>query len=795
MAPEGPPGASEPPSTATKRPRPVISCLECRRKKLKCDRAYPCQQCVKIGRPGRCQYQRGSEPETNGSHFTEAHPKRPRLDFSDIAKPQESTSTPKPVSNEIVVQSKPGIIEDLQDRVARLEKALISQNEESAASSKATRNSGVDHGRDIVVNNLTKPMFPTACSFMKLLDADTTNDQIVGLRTDLRRIHYTIEAHELRTTQQAQLMPTMTFSLQDLPPENVCASLTELYFDNLEHCFRILHGPDFQRQLKILFTDGQGPTACSFAFLPQLVGVLAMGAMLGTHTECHLALSYPLVQQHVALKFMNDFIAGLNGTQICLLPSLQVKMLALILGWLALQPLGDVFRDHGHILRDALIMRMDRDPSTLPELSIYQGEMRRRIWMTIAEVDLMLSILCKLPCMIPQYTCRPPQNVNDDELFEGMDQLPQSRPMEQWTDGLCQYVLARSYARRLAACKQLEAGDTPIKSDDVLQHIAYLEKELQDLPPPLRFSFDGDEDSKTPPRLMARMELDISIRRPLMHLYSSLAAAQNPDIIRPETRAGFIQSCLMLSVFQDLFDPEFSEINVPRPEGYWDFFYNVYRHELGSAILGLCSEIRHLHRLQSSLSISSSPTPSPQGGGLSSTTYNASANANAPASRVAIPAGNAHHSNSSTPTFRPPTYTLAGMIASVIETLEPMVRRLLYPHAKFKDLVYYTIVLFSIRPGPAGEVAEPEEGDANGNAGGGNGGYDVQAAIINALRKLVEDCHAHLQGKGIQILQTQPGNIVGSADYRIPPGCGPAIGARFDPCWLGFPDLDIFEFA
>ena len=644
---------------------------------------------------------------------------------------------------------------------------------------------------------------------MKLLDADTTNEQIVGLRTDLRRIHYTIEAHELQTTQQAQLMPTTTFSLQDLPPQNVCESLTELYFDNLEHCFRILHGPDFQRQLKILFTDGQGPAACSFAFLPQLVGVLAMGAMLGTHTECHLALSYPLVQQHVALKFMNDFIAGLNGPQICLLPSLQVKMLALILGWLALQPLDDVFRDHGQILRDALIMRMDRDPSTIPELSIYQGEMRRRIWMTIAEVDLMLSILCKLPCMIPRYTCRPPQNVNDDELFEGMDQLPRSRPMEQWTDGLCQYVLARSYARRLAACKQLEAGDTPITSDDVREHIAYLEKELQDLPPPLRFSFDGDEDSKTPPRLMARIELDISIRRPLMHLYSCLAAAPNPDIIRPETRAGFIQSCLMLAVFQDLFDPEFSEVNVPRPEGYWDFFYNVYRHELGSAILGLCSEIRHLHRVQSSLSMTSTPSPSPQIGGSSSTTYDsnahAHAHAHASASRVAIPAGNAHHSNSSTPTFRPPIYTLAGMIASVLETLEPMVRRLLYPHNKFKDVVYYTIVLSSIRPGPAGEVAEPEEGEANTNtnantnaAGGGrsgNGGYDVQAAIINALRQLVQDCHAHLQGKGIQILQTRPENIAGSADFRIPPGCGPAIGARFDPCWFGFPDLDIFEFA
>jgi Fungal Zn(2)-Cys(6) binuclear cluster domain. len=31
---------------ARKRPRPVVSCLRCREKKLKCDRVVPCQNCV-----------------------------------------------------------------------------------------------------------------------------------------------------------------------------------------------------------------------------------------------------------------------------------------------------------------------------------------------------------------------------------------------------------------------------------------------------------------------------------------------------------------------------------------------------------------------------------------------------------------------------------------------------------------------------------------------------------------------------------------------------------------------------
>src|SRR5271170_4248105 len=39
-----------------KRPRPVLSCLECRRKKLKCSRTLPCIQCTKASRATHCSY-------------------------------------------------------------------------------------------------------------------------------------------------------------------------------------------------------------------------------------------------------------------------------------------------------------------------------------------------------------------------------------------------------------------------------------------------------------------------------------------------------------------------------------------------------------------------------------------------------------------------------------------------------------------------------------------------------------------------------------------------------------------
>jgi len=34
-----------------------LSCLECRRRKLSCDRGYPCERCLKSGTPERCNYE------------------------------------------------------------------------------------------------------------------------------------------------------------------------------------------------------------------------------------------------------------------------------------------------------------------------------------------------------------------------------------------------------------------------------------------------------------------------------------------------------------------------------------------------------------------------------------------------------------------------------------------------------------------------------------------------------------------------------------------------------------------
>lgn len=573
---------------------------------------------------------------------------------------------------------------------------------------------------------------------MRALQKSNNDPYLVRIRDDLRSLQRTLKGHNQSMPAENDPVPSTDRLPLALPPFQVCERLAVLYFDNMEHCFRILCWSDFRRQLGVLFTDGLGPDSCSFGFLPQLVGALAIGTILGTHEECKEASTYSLIKHSRAVKYMEDFSLSLKGVQRYQLPALQVKMLSLMCRWLGSDPLVDLFGLSGEIIRDALVMRMDQDPTTLPGVSIYEGELRRRSWMTIMEVDLMLSELCRLPCMVPPYTCRPPRNINDDEIYEGVEALPPSRPTELWTDGLCQYVLAKSFPHRLAACKKMESA-TQFTIEELLEDTRYMEKELQNLPPPLRFTYMGDERSKTSPRLMARMELDISIRRPLMYLYSCFTSAFNAEDIPQEAQAGFLQNYLMVTSYQDLFDPQFSELNVPRPQGYWDFFHSVYRHELGQAILGICLEIKRVGSL-------------PQ------------AQSESPDARASIDGR-----MDSTP--RVSLFTGESLISSVKETLEPMTRRLSRTKANLKDLIYLNIVFTSVLP--------QQEGQSK---------YEQ---IKRNLQRLIEDCHLQLERDGLRITTAPPGNEMRVQDR--PDHDRHVMDARFDPCWAGFPDLDLLE--
>ncbi|KAF7922474.1 uncharacterized protein EAE98_008000 [Botrytis deweyae] len=99
----------------------------------------------------------------------------------------------------------------------------------------------------------------------------------------------------------------------------------------------------------------------------------------------------------------------------------------------------------GNIMRLALQQGCHRDPDQHSGLSVYEGEMRRRVWLIITQHELLFSVQIGLPKSIKLAECdyKEPRNLRLEELSEDMTILPPSRPDDESTHNCYQRVQSR----------------------------------------------------------------------------------------------------------------------------------------------------------------------------------------------------------------------------------------------------------------------------------------------------------------------------------------------------------------
>jgi hypothetical protein len=104
----------------------------------------------------------------------------------------------------------------------------------------------------------------------------------------------------------------------------------------------------------------------------------------------------------------------------------------------------DPWFEMGSVIRLAFRMGYHRDPSNLDGISPFDGEMRRRVWLNIFQLDALISFEMGLPSMIPTDFCDTavPRNLEYSDLYVDMTALPPSRPFSEHTPVL--YIIAKA---------------------------------------------------------------------------------------------------------------------------------------------------------------------------------------------------------------------------------------------------------------------------------------------------------------------------------------------------------------
>ncbi|KAJ8119104.1 hypothetical protein ONZ43_g3860 [Nemania bipapillata] len=97
----------------------------------------------------------------------------------------------------------------------------------------------------------------------------------------------------------------------------------------------------------------------------------------------------------------------------------------------------------GNIVQIAMHMGYHRDAKHFPTISPFAGEMRRRVWAMIVQLDFSISTQLGLPRLVKesQTNTAEPRNLYDSDFDENTTELPPSRPETEVTPTL--YVLAK----------------------------------------------------------------------------------------------------------------------------------------------------------------------------------------------------------------------------------------------------------------------------------------------------------------------------------------------------------------
>ena len=98
----------------------------------------------------------------------------------------------------------------------------------------------------------------------------------------------------------------------------------------------------------------------------------------------------------------------------------------------------------GVIIRTAIKMGYHRDGSHFPEMSAFDGEVRRRVWYVLIQFDIASAAQVGLPRIIKEAQCdtAEPHSLQDDDFDELSAALPPARPPTEHT--LAQFLIYKS---------------------------------------------------------------------------------------------------------------------------------------------------------------------------------------------------------------------------------------------------------------------------------------------------------------------------------------------------------------
>ena len=195
------------------------------------------------------------------------------------------------------------------------------------------------------------------------------------------------------------------------------------------------------------------------------------------------------------------------------------------------EPVGELWVLFGLIVRQALRMGYHRDPDHLKSITVFEGEMRRRCWAVLHQLDLLNSYQMGLPSPTQSLHSDTalPRNLQDSDFDEDSTFLPGARPETEATHML--YFLVK--AGLMTAFDEIMKYESSFEVPSH-QKIAALDAELRRLhdsvPLPFKLRSMAQSFADTPNVIMMRANIEILLQKSICILHRRNLTVRLPSV-------------------------------------------------------------------------------------------------------------------------------------------------------------------------------------------------------------------------------------------------------------------------
>ncbi|KAG4433203.1 hypothetical protein IFR05_011311 [Cadophora sp. M221] len=423
--------------------RTRLVCNQCKKAKVRCDRGQPCSTCLKKDDADSCSYQQ-STPATAG-RYTLAEDKLQHLEslVTNLIRNQNLAST--------VGIAAPDGLDDSSDKLhgGHISGEASSEIPDSYVGS--THWSAIlDDIHDLKIALVGSPT--TLDDELVLQPEPPLPDEelIFGVSTGYS-LHQIIS--------------------QYLPPKIEVDRCLSNYFQGETYIVPFVHTYQFQRQYRDFWADMDKTKPL---WLSMLFSICHMASLIGRNTGS------PYSPRNESSGGNGGFHTAAGQ---CLVlgkyyrpQKFSVQALALYAHCRNLQNL-DPSREVGSILSMAVRLSYEtgyhRDPDAIGHFTVFEGEMRRRFWASLKQMDLMTSFQLGLPSNINLEHCdtRSPRHLLDSDFDEDTVVLPTPRSENEATKFLWFVVKERQIISFSKVCQDAlsfeEKSETQITRLDV----------------------------------------------------------------------------------------------------------------------------------------------------------------------------------------------------------------------------------------------------------------------------------------------------------------------------------------